>query len=163
MWIYRCQKGKKEKSEQNWEKENQLEMLHSHDARSFFFVFSVPLRASNSRTICPEYRIQSYVRRPENLKENPGAYQQPTMLSFTILLHVHHAGRREKPNHPIQVFRGPFREHSLQFYFFFLSLAANWHGMIIGLCRKRACAWTTGLIQWAARSVKWHILNARHE
>lgn len=122
MWFYRYQKGKKEKSEQNRGKKNQLEMLHSHDVRSLFFVFSVPLRAS---TICPEYLIQAYVRRPGNLKENTGACQQPMILSitFTILLHVHHTGCKEKPNHPIQFFRGlglgSFREHSLHEFFFF--------------------------------------------
>lgn len=142
-----------EGKERKVKKEHQL---RSHNVGSLFLVFSVPLRASNHCTNCPGYLIQPYVRSPGNLEENLGPCQQHQRCfqwhlpaSFTCIV-------CRKP--PLQATNQPIglgkknKKQTKQFSFlgghlesiFCMSLkkksvklAANCHGMMIGLCWKR--------------------------
>lgn len=106
--------------------------LRSHNVRSLFLVFSVPLRASNHCTNRPGYLIQPNVRRPGNLEENLGPCQQhqrcfqwhlPASFTCMVLQGNHHCKlptrrlvlekKKTQKNQPIQFFRGPFRKHFL--------------------------------------------------
>lgn len=157
LTAWRCgSTGARKERKKKIRTEHQLAMLHSRNVRSLFFVFSVPLRAGNPGTNCPEFLIKPYVRTLGNLEENLGQVSAVSMMlsiTFTSLFHMR--GAQETTTASYQAV-GLGKNQTNQFSFFgghlesiscmsfkkekkkkSVKLAANCHGMMIGLCWKR--------------------------